>query len=212
MTASCCGSISFSSSLSWCSASASSSSTAASPPVSVTAAARTALPPRPAPPTPAPVERGSQLPTSRRRRHGHRVADGVRAAQRSGRACRRPARRSPARCSASRGRTGITNETWDDLEEALLRADVGVRVTDELLGGLRARVKAKEITEPGQLLAALQAEMTSSPGGRRPFAAPRARRARQPQRVAVRRRQRRRQDHHHRQGFGTAAAGRASAC
>ena len=59
------------------------------------------------------------------------------------------------------GRTGITNETWDDLEEALLRADVGVRVTDELLGGLRARVKAKEITEPGQLLTALQAEMTS---------------------------------------------------
>ena len=31
------------------------------------------------------------------------------------------------------GRTGITTDTWDDLEEALLRADVGVRVTDELL-------------------------------------------------------------------------------
>ena len=59
------------------------------------------------------------------------------------------------------GRSGITNETWDDLEEALLRADVGVRVTDELLGGLRARVKSKEITEPGQLLAALQTEMIS---------------------------------------------------
>ena len=59
------------------------------------------------------------------------------------------------------GRTGITTDTWDDLEEALLRADVGVRVTDELLGGLRARVKAKEIIEPGQLLEALQAEMTS---------------------------------------------------
>jgi fused signal recognition particle receptor len=59
------------------------------------------------------------------------------------------------------GRSGITTETWDDLEEALLRADVGVRVTDELLGGLRARVKAKEITEPAHLLTALQAEMTS---------------------------------------------------
>ena len=59
------------------------------------------------------------------------------------------------------GRSGITSETWDDLEEALLRADVGVRVTDELLNGLRARVKSKEITEPGQLLTALQAEMTS---------------------------------------------------
>ena len=59
------------------------------------------------------------------------------------------------------GRTGITDETWNDLEEALLRADVGVRVSDELLGGLRARVKAKEITEPAQLLEALQTEMTS---------------------------------------------------
>ena len=59
------------------------------------------------------------------------------------------------------GRTGITGETWDDLEDALLRADVGVRVSNELLDGLRARVKAKEISDPGQLLDALQAEMTS---------------------------------------------------
>ena len=64
-----------------------------------------------------------------------------------------------------RGRRGITHETWDDLEEALLRADVGVRVTDELLGGLKARVKAKEITEPDALLDALQAEMTSRLAG-----------------------------------------------
>jgi fused signal recognition particle receptor len=58
-----------------------------------------------------------------------------------------------------RARSGITSETWDDLEEALLRADVGVRVTDDLLGGLRVKVKAKEITEPAQLLDALQTEM-----------------------------------------------------
>jgi len=51
-----------------------------------------------------------------------------------------------------RSRRGITDETWEDLEEALLRADVGVRVTDDLLNGLRTRVKAKEITEPEQLL------------------------------------------------------------
>ena len=63
------------------------------------------------------------------------------------------------------GRTGITNETWDDLEEALLRADVGVRVWHELLDGLRARVKSKEITEPGQLLDALRAEMVSRLAG-----------------------------------------------
>ncbi|MDP9463241.1 MAG: signal recognition particle-docking protein FtsY [Actinomycetota bacterium] len=64
-----------------------------------------------------------------------------------------------------RSRSGITQETWDDLEEALLRADVGLRVTDDLLGELRVRVKAKEITEPAQLLGALQAEMVSRLSG-----------------------------------------------
>jgi hypothetical protein len=34
-----------------------------------------------------------------------------------------------------RTHTGITNETWDDLEERY-HADVGMRVTDDLLGGL----------------------------------------------------------------------------
>jgi fused signal recognition particle receptor len=64
-----------------------------------------------------------------------------------------------------RTRSGITNETWDDLEEALLRADVGVRVTDDLLGGLRVKVKAKEITEPAHLLDALQTEMVDRLSG-----------------------------------------------
>ena len=64
-----------------------------------------------------------------------------------------------------RGRRGIDDETWDDLEEALLRADVGIGVTTELLDGLRARVKAKELTEPAELLDALQAEMQSRLAG-----------------------------------------------
>ena len=58
-----------------------------------------------------------------------------------------------------RGRRGITDETWEDLEEALLRADVGIGVTTQLLDDLRGRVKAKEITEPEQLLDALRDEM-----------------------------------------------------
>ena len=57
------------------------------------------------------------------------------------------------------GRSAITDETWDELEDALLRADVGVAVTDALLDDLKTRVKAKEITEPGALLDALQADM-----------------------------------------------------
>jgi fused signal recognition particle receptor len=58
-----------------------------------------------------------------------------------------------------RQRSGITAETWDDLEEALLRADVGVAVTDELLAGLRAWVEAKEISDPDALVDALRTEM-----------------------------------------------------
>ncbi len=57
------------------------------------------------------------------------------------------------------GRSGITDETFEDLEEALLRADVGVGVSDELLDGLRAKVDSKEIDEPTALLDELQAEM-----------------------------------------------------
>ncbi len=60
-----------------------------------------------------------------------------------------------------RVRGGITNETWDDLEEALLKTDVGIGVTDALLDSLRGRVKAKEITTADELLIALQREMTS---------------------------------------------------
>jgi fused signal recognition particle receptor len=59
------------------------------------------------------------------------------------------------------GRSTITEESFEDLEEALLRADVGVRVTTELIDGLRAKVAAKEITEPQALIDELEAEMVS---------------------------------------------------
>jgi fused signal recognition particle receptor len=58
-----------------------------------------------------------------------------------------------------RGRAGVTQETLDDLEEALLRADVGVIVSDLLLEDLRARVRAKEIADADHLLDALRADM-----------------------------------------------------
>jgi fused signal recognition particle receptor len=64
-----------------------------------------------------------------------------------------------------RGRRSITDETWEELEEALLRADVGVGVTTDLLDGLRAEVKSKEITDPDDLLSALRAEMQSRLAG-----------------------------------------------
>ncbi len=63
------------------------------------------------------------------------------------------------------GRSSITAETWDDLEEALLRADVGLGVTEALLGDLKARVKSGEIDEPSALLDALQADMVAQLAG-----------------------------------------------
>ena len=59
------------------------------------------------------------------------------------------------------GRSDINDATWLELEEALLRADVGVRVAQSLLGALQARVKAKEITTPAQLIDALRSNMSS---------------------------------------------------
>src|SRR5947208_11675712 len=58
-------------------------------------------------------------------------------------------------------RSNIDTETWDDLEEALLRADVGIGLTTDLLDSVRARVKEQGITEPQALLEAMKAEMKS---------------------------------------------------
>lgn len=57
-----------------------------------------------------------------------------------------------------RGR-GVDPGTWDDLEETLLRADVGVTTADALLGDLRRRVASKEIADGDQLLGALRADL-----------------------------------------------------
>ena len=58
------------------------------------------------------------------------------------------------------GRSKIDAETWDELEEALILADVGVASTQELLDHLRARVKADGLSNGEELLGALKAEMT----------------------------------------------------
>jgi fused signal recognition particle receptor len=49
--------------------------------------------------------------------------------------------------------------TWDDLEEALIRADVGVGATDLLLDDLRTRVKNGEIAGPDALVDALRQDL-----------------------------------------------------
>jgi len=62
---------------------------------------------------------------------------------------------------AVRSRGKVDASTWDDLEEALIRADVGVGATDALIGGLRARVKSGEIVGPDALVDALRAELVT---------------------------------------------------
>ncbi len=95
-------------------------------------------PPQPeaaAPPADAPVAAPSAPPTYRSRLGSVRgLFSGAVSALRSGR---------------------IDTATWDSLEEALIRADVGVATTDALLADLRARVEAKEISGGDDLLAAL---------------------------------------------------------
>ena len=58
-------------------------------------------------------------------------------------------------------RSHVDESTWHELEEALLLADVGVRVTQSLLDGLRASVKSKEVTTPQQLIDALRHSMAT---------------------------------------------------
>ena len=135
-------------------------------------------------------------PPRRRRRRRRRAGGGARARPATlPRADGAGALGAGRRLLGIRGRRGITDETWDDLEEALLRADVGVGVTDRSARwtahpGRRPR----RSPSPTQLLDALHAEMIGRLAG-----ADRElrfeRRRRQPERVALRRRQRRRQDH-----------------
>ncbi len=57
------------------------------------------------------------------------------------------------------GRSKIDEATFDDLEEALLLADVGVSTTTGLLDDLRARVKSESIASSEELVEALKADL-----------------------------------------------------
>jgi fused signal recognition particle receptor len=57
---------------------------------------------------------------------------------------------------AIRSTSKIDASTWDELEEALIRADVGVGATDALLEDLRTRVKNGDIAGPEALVDALK--------------------------------------------------------
>jgi len=64
---------------------------------------------------------------------------------------------SPLRALRSRGT--VEAATWDQLEEALLRADVGVATTDALLADLRRKVQSKEVAGGDELVDSLRADL-----------------------------------------------------
>ncbi|MGI9017658.1 MAG: signal recognition particle-docking protein FtsY [Euzebya sp.] len=51
---------------------------------------------------------------------------------------------------------GLNDEAWEELEDSLIAADVGVEATMELVGGLRERVRAEGITDGDTALALLK--------------------------------------------------------
>ncbi len=64
-----------------------------------------------------------------------------------------------------RSRGKINEETWEELEEALIRADVGVETTTALLDDLRAQVKRTGISDPEDLLSALKTDIVAAARG-----------------------------------------------
>jgi fused signal recognition particle receptor len=60
-----------------------------------------------------------------------------------------------------RARERIDEGTWQELEEALILADVGMEVTTSVLDGLRRRVRAEKIESPVLLLEALKGDLTA---------------------------------------------------
>jgi fused signal recognition particle receptor len=56
-------------------------------------------------------------------------------------------------------RSQIDAETWEELEEALIRADVGIGPATDLLDAVRSTVKEQGITSPAELIEAVKAEM-----------------------------------------------------
>jgi fused signal recognition particle receptor len=63
------------------------------------------------------------------------------------------------RIVAVAGRTRIDASTWEDLEEALVLADVGVARTAAMIDRLRARVKGGQIRTAEELIAGLKSDL-----------------------------------------------------
>ncbi len=66
-------------------------------------------------------------------------------------------------------RAQLDDTLWDDLEELLISADVGVATTQELLARLKDRVRDESVTESEEALDLLKAEMVAILSAHPPF-------------------------------------------
>jgi fused signal recognition particle receptor len=63
-------------------------------------------------------------------------------------------------------RDELDAETWEELEEALIRADVGARTSTTLVGDVRQRSAAEGVEHPGDLLEVLKGRLREELDGR----------------------------------------------
>jgi fused signal recognition particle receptor len=59
------------------------------------------------------------------------------------------------------GRGKVDDETWDDLEEALILADVGVPTTTKVIEAVRERAKAEKVGDPARVIELLREELVT---------------------------------------------------
>jgi fused signal recognition particle receptor len=71
-----------------------------------------------------------------------------------------------ARLADALGRS-LDEETWEDLEAALIQADVGVDGATRIVEGLRTRARERGVTEPGEVRALLADELLAVFDGER---------------------------------------------
>ncbi len=60
---------------------------------------------------------------------------------------------------------GVDSDTWDELEEALIRADVGVGTTTDLLDEVRAELDSRGSTDAAELLEVLKSRLKARLAG-----------------------------------------------
>jgi fused signal recognition particle receptor len=59
------------------------------------------------------------------------------------------------------GRGKVDDETWEDLEEALILADVGVPTTTKVIEAVRERAKAEKVGDPERVIELLREELVT---------------------------------------------------